>query len=178
MVQYICEMSSVLGTISIASDGESITGLWLHNQKYFASTLEQKNIIQANHLPIFIKAKEWLTIYLNGENPDFSLPLAPKGSQFRQSVWKILCQIPYGELTTYGDITKQLQSEGKKASAQAVGGAVGHNPISIIIPCHRVVGSNGSLTSYAGGINKKIELLKLEGISIDHLFIPKIGTAL
>lgn len=108
------------------------------------------------------------------------MPLAPVGSEFRQNVWTILCEIPYGEVTTYGDIAKKMAAKMGKAamSSQAVGGAVGHNPISIIIPCHRVVGANGSLTGYAGGIKTKIKLLELEGVDMSRLFVPTRGTAL
>jgi methylated-DNA-[protein]-cysteine S-methyltransferase len=125
--------------------------------------------------------KKWLDRYFDGEKPDLSeLPLAPTGGEFRRMVWDILCEIPYGEVVTYGDIAKKMAQKMKRKSmsSQAVGGAVGHNPISIIIPCHRVVGSNGSLTGYAGGIDKKIKLLELEGADISSLFVPTKGTAL
>lgn len=178
MKEYIMEYNSPLGPVTIASDGENITGLWLEGQKYYASTLEEP--IFGEKLPVFQLAENWLSQYFKGENPSPSLPLAPKGSDFRHKVWDILLKIPYGEVITYGEIAKKLEksSDGKRVSAQAVGGAVGHNPISIIIPCHRVVGTNGSLTGYAGGIDKKIELLKLEGVPMDNLFVPKKGTAL
>lgn len=117
--------------------------------------------------------------YFAGKKPDLSrLSLAPIGGEFRQQVWRILTEIPYGELTTYGNIAKEVAKRmGKdRMSAQAVGGAVGHNPISIIIPCHRVIGSNKSLTGYAGGIEKKVDLLKHEGVDMTGLFIPKKGT--
>ena len=132
-------------------------------------------------MPIFIKTKNWLDRYFAGERPAISdLALAPFGSAFRQKVWNILCGIPYGQIITYGDIAKQLASDlhKKGMSSQAVGGAVGHNPISIIIPCHRVVGANGSLTGYAGGIDTKVKLLELEGVDLSRLFVPKKGTAL
>ena len=123
----------------------------------------------------------WLDRYFAGENPQISeLPLAPSGSDFRQMVWKILCDIPSGQTTTYGEIAKKIAARTGRStmSAQAVGGAVGHNPISIIIPCHRVVGTNGSLTGYAGGIDKKIALLELEGVDMTKYFVPTKGTAL
>jgi len=175
---YIHKMNSPISKITIASDGQSITGLWLEGQKYYAATLGDDT--EEKDLPIFNQTEEWLNIYFKGENPGFTLPLAPEGSEFRQTVWQILLEIPYGAIITYGDIAKALAANqsGKGVSAQAVGGAVGHNPISIIIPCHRVVGSSGSLTGYAGGIDKKISLLKLEGVSMDNLFVPKKGTAL
>ena len=130
---------------------------------------------------ILIKTKKWLDEYFNGEKPKITeLDLAPIGSAFAKNVWKILCEIPYGKVTTYGEIAKKMAKimHKEKMSAQAVGGAVGHNPISIIIPCHRVVGANGSLTGYAGGIDKKIYLLKHEQVNMENLFVPKKGTAL
>ncbi len=136
---------------------------------------------EGDGMPVFESAKRWLDRYFAGEEPVISeLPLAPVGSEFRQVVWNILCEIPYGEVVSYGEIArKTAEKMGKKRmSGQAVGGAVGHNPISIIIPCHRVVGSNGSLTGYAGGIQTKIKLLQLEGADTSRLFVPKKGTAL
>ena len=126
------------------------------------------------------EAKKWLDLYFSGEKPDFTPPLHPAGSPFRQAVWKILLEIPYGQTTTYGEIAKQLAAmqNSSSMSAQAVGGAVGHNEVSIIIPCHRVVGTNGSLTGYAGGMDKKIALLELEHTNKKGFFVPKKGTAL
>ena len=175
---YISKHSTALGPITIASDGNSITGLWMEGQKYFALTLGD-DVVKEQELDVFKLTKKWLDDYFSGKNPEVNLPLAPKGSDFRQKVWDILLAIPYGGLATYGEIAKKLESvSGKGASAQAVGGAVGHNPISIIIPCHRVVGTGGSLTGYAGGIEKKIQLLELEKAPMDKLFTPKKGTAL
>jgi methylated-DNA-[protein]-cysteine S-methyltransferase len=162
VMNYTFEYNSPVGPLTVASDGESITGLWIKGQKYFAATLEAEN--SSMDSPVFERVKEWLTTYFNGKNPAFTPPLAPKGSPFRQAVWKILREIPYGEVITYGDIAMMIakQSDKEKMSAQATGGAVGHNPISIIIPCHRVVGADGSLTGYAGGIKTKMKLLTLE----------------
>jgi len=176
---YTTKYKSPIGELTIASDGKSITGLWTEGQKYFAKTLDA-NSTSNDKLDAFVKTRTWLDDYFVGNNPDVEkLPLAPLGSEFRQKVWEILLAIPYGELITYGDIAKKLAKDsGKAASAQAVGGAVGHNPISVIIPCHRVVGSGGSLTGYAGGIDKKIWLLELEKANMDGLFVPKKGTAL
>lgn len=155
---YKTTYNSPLGIITLCSDGSNLVGVWFDGQKYFASTV--KEMTEKNDLPIFSNVKNWLDRYFTGQNTKISeLPLAPIGNEFRQAVWKLLCEIPYGETTTYGEIAKRL---GKPMSAQAVGGAVGHNPISIIIPCHRVIGKNGSLTGYAGGIDKKIKLLELE----------------
>lgn len=165
---YLTYYTSPLGKITLASDGNNLTGLWLEGQKYFASTLSGDTEEKEN-LPVFEAVINWLNRYFDGKKPEISeLPLAPSGSPFRQEVWKILTEIPYGTVTTYGKIAKEVAARlGKPSmSGQAVGGAVGHNPISIIIPCHRVVGSNGSLTGYAGGIDKKIQLLKLEHAQI------------
>ena len=156
-MDYIVKYLSPVGELTIASDGESIVGLWLEGQKYFSATLNGE--VTEKELPVFDEARRWLDIYFSGREPQFMLPLAPRGSEFRRAVWDELLRIPYGETATYGDIAKRL---GGKSSARAVGGAVGHNPISIIIPCHRVVGANGSLTGYAGGVDKKIKLLEIE----------------
>lgn len=168
-INYSFEYKSHIGLITLASDGESITGLWIKGQKYFASTLDNEN--SQKDLAIFAQAKKWLDIYFNGQNPPFMPPLAPKGTVFRQAVWKILCDIPYGEVVSYSDIARLIAKIlGKeRMSARAIGGAVGHNPISIIIPCHRVIGANGSLTGYAGGLDIKTSLLKLENVQIKAL---------
>lgn len=178
-VDYLMSYSSPLGVLTVASDGESITGVWTEEQKYFAAGLP-KDAVTEETLPVFDLARKWLDSYFKGEEPQVIVPLSPQGSDFRQSVWKILLAIPYGELTTYGEIAKQIakQTGKEKMSAQAIGGAVGHNPISILIPCHRVVGTNGSLTGYAGGLEKKIQLLQLEKTDMSSLFVPKKGTAL
>ena len=171
---YITYYNSILGKLTIASDGENIIGLWIEGQKYFADTIKNENIIEKDNLEIFVKTKDWLDKYFRGERPDIKeLKLSPKGSEFRQNVWKILCKIPYGQTITYGKIAKEIAvlMNKKSMSAQAVGNAVGHNPISIIIPCHRVVGINGSLTGYAGGIDKKINLLSIENINISKFSI-------
>ncbi|MCC8180715.1 MAG: methylated-DNA--[protein]-cysteine S-methyltransferase [Planctomycetes bacterium] len=172
-MEYYNYYSSPLGKIVFASDGESLTGLWLEGQMYFGQSLSSS--AEKRDLPVFSRTEQWLAAYFRGEAPACTVPLAPKGSQFRQSVLKKLLAIPYGSVTTYGDIAKQMAAEMGRAtmSAQAVGGAVGHNPISIIIPCHRVVGSNGSLTGYAGGIDKKIKLLQIEKVDVSKFLIPK-----
>ncbi len=172
-MMYTCTYKSALGNILLAADEIGLTGLWFENQKYFADTLPEEHISQET--PILIGAKKWLDIYFSGEEPKFTPPLHPTGSTFRQTVWQILLQIPYGQTTTYGKIAGQLAEmrNTPHMSAQAVGGAVGHNEISVIIPCHRVVGTNGSLTGYAGGIDTKIALLKLEHTDMSHLSVPK-----
>lgn len=177
---YSTRYLSPIGSIMLASDGKNIVGLWMEGQKYFGATVSEE-MVGKDDLPVLVATKKWLDRYFAGEKPEISeLPLAPIGGEFRRVVWDILCQIPYGEVMTYGEIAKKVaKSMSKKSmSSQAVGGAVGHNPISIIIPCHRVVGSNGSLTGFAGGIDKKIKLLKLEGVDMSKLFVPTKGTAL
>lgn len=177
---YSSHYSSPLGALLLASDGENLVGLWMEGQKYFASAVTEKMEEKAG-LPVFAAACGWLDRYFSGEKPAVSeLPLAPKGSEFRRTVWNALCEIPYGEVTTYGKIAEKVADRMKKESmsAQAVGGAVGHNPISIVIPCHRVVGADGSLTGYAGGVEKKLRLLEHEGADLSRLFVPAKGTAL
>ena len=175
---------SPLGILTLAAcdggEGESLVGLWTEGQKYHGDTLPQSTV-DKDDLDIVARAKDWLDRYFAGKQPAITdLPLAPTGSEFRQEVWRILCEIPYGKVTTYGQIAKEMAVRmGKeRISSQAVGGAVGHNPISIIIPCHRVVGASGSLTGYSGGVAMKIQLLELEGVDMTGLFAPKTGTAL
>lgn len=177
-MEYTCVYKSPIGDILLAADKIGLTGLWFEGQKYFANTLSGETIQQ--EIPVLTEAKEWLDVYFSGKEPKFTPALHPIGSKFRQEVWKILLQIPYGETMTYGEIAREMaqRKNVSRMSAQAVGGAVGHNEISIIIPCHRVVGTNGSLTGYAGGIDKKIALLELEHTDMSHFFIPKKGTAL
>lgn len=160
--QYISHYQSPIGNILLGVDNIGLIGLWFEGQKYFAKSLDKQS--QEKETPLLKQVKTWLDIYFSGTEPDFSIPLHLAGTEFQKEVWKILCSIPYGETMTYGEIAKQLAKKRELArmSAQAVGGAVGHNKISIIVPCHRVVGTNGSLTGYAGGIEKKIKLLDLE----------------
>ena len=161
-MDYIFHYTSPLGGITLASDGEALTGLWFNGQKYFAQTLDKENT--GSELLIFEQTIKWLDIYFSGKAPDFTPPLNLKTTEFCKSVCKIMLTIPYGQTMTYGEIAGIIakQKNLTRMSAQAVGGAVGRNPISIIIPCHRVIGANGSLTGYAGGLDKKIKLLKLE----------------
>lgn len=175
---YIQHYSSPLGGILLAADEIGLTGLWFDGEKYFADNLPAEHM--ERQTPILAEGARWLDIYFTGKEPGFTPPLHPIGSPFRQAVWEILLQIPYGQTTTYGEIARQLaEKQGlEKMSAQAVGGAVGHNEISVIIPCHRVVGTSGSLTGYAGGIDKKVKLLELERADMRGFFIPKKGTAL
>ncbi len=163
---YKTDYQSPIGKLMLASDGVNLVGLWIEGQKYFADTISEP-VYQDDSLQIFIKTKLWLDRYFSKQKPNINeLPLLPSGSEFRQSVWRILREIPYGEVVTYGEIAKRLarQNGVLKMSARAVGTAVGHNPISIIIPCHRVVGKSGNLTGYAGGIEKKLKLLQFEQV--------------
>lgn len=157
---YITGYSSPIGNITIASDGKALVGLWIEEQKYFMS--KYKFFQQKADLEIFTETKMWLDEYFKGNNPPVTMYLKPEGTKFQEKVWRVLENIPYGKTVTYGDISKKLNVN----SGQAVGGAVGGNPISIIIPCHRVVGKDKSLTGYAGGIDKKSALLKLENADI------------
>ena len=147
----------------MASNGDALVGLWFDGQRHFPSTLLANAVV--DKLPVFELAIRWLDIYFSGNVPDFMPPIKMQGTEFRMDVWKILLEIPFGKTISYGEIASRLASErGVKAmSAQAVGGAVGHNPISLIVPCHRVVGSNGKLIGYGGGIQRKIALLEMEG---------------
>ena len=175
---YTWHYQSPIGGITLAGSTEALTGLWFDGQKYFGTALPE--VREQKLLPIFDDTKHWLDIYFQGKDPGFTPPLSFDTTPFRQAVWNILLSIPYGHTMTYGEIADIVakQSGLSKMSAQAVGGAVGHNPISIIVPCHRVVGTSGSLTGYAGGIDKKIKLLQLEKTDMQNLFVPKKGTAL
>ena len=175
---FTAHYASPLGGITLASDGEALTGLWFDGQKYFADTLPAAHAAAA--LPVFEQATRWLDAYFAGEEPDSMPSVRLHGSPFRMAVWALLREIPYGTVTTYGALAGRLaaQQGGRAVSAQAVGGAVGHNPVSLIVPCHGVVGSTGSLTGYAGGVDKKEALLRLEGVDMGRLFVPKKGSAL
>ena len=160
-MEYIHHYESPLGGITVASDGNSVTGLWFDGQKYDRDTLGTE--YEEKDLPVFDVTDQWLDLYFHGNNPDFLPPLKMKATPFRERVWKILMTISHGQTITYGQIAGMIADEtGQQMSAQAVGGAVAHNPISLLIPCHRVIGSDGSLTGYAGGIGRKIKLLQLE----------------
>lgn len=164
--------NSPLGNITLASDEQNLVGLWFEKQKYFGGKISP-NFIEKDNIKILDNTKIWLDRYFSEKKPQISeLSLSMIGTEFQKTVWKILCEIPYGEVITYGEIANKVFSKTGKMSAQAVGGAVGRNPISIIIPCHRVIGRNGNLTGYAGGIDKKLELLKLEKVNLTKFFIP------
>lgn len=171
-MDYTYLYPSPLGEITLASNGTQLTGLWFKNQKYFGSTLCKDHVQQG--LPIFKEACRWLRFYFKGDIPGFTPPLSLGGTPFYKAIWEILLTVPYGHTVTYGEIAKRYaQQQGiPSMSPQAVGNAVAHNPISLIIPCHRVVGSNGSLTGYAGGIEKKTKLLALERVGLPPCPIP------
>lgn len=159
---YACRFETPLGQMLAAAKDEKLEGVWFTSQKHFPKGCE--NWIEKEDLPIFLALKEWIKAYFEGKDPGLTLPLNPQGTAFQKLVWKCLLEIPYGRTTTYGEIAKQVAIEMKKPSmsAQAVGGAIGRNPISIMIPCHRVIGANHTLTGYDGGLDKKEALLALE----------------
>ena len=170
--------ASPLGNILLAADETGLTGLWFEGQKYFAQGLPEER--REAETPALTQTKDWLDIYFSGKDPGFLPPLRYDSTPFRKAVCDIMLTIPYGRTMTYGQIARELarQQGREKVSAQAVGGAVGHNPISLLIPCHRVVGTGGSLTGYAGGIDRKMQLLRLEGADMSRFFVPQKGTAL
>lgn len=165
-MDYIRSYASPLGNITLACDGTALTGLWFDGQRFSRDTLSPS--FQEADAPVLDLAARWLDEYFSGSEPTFLPPLNLRGTSFRQRVWRILMTIPYGRTMTYGDIAKRISEETgvPRMSAQAVGGAVGRNPISIIVPCHRVIGADGSLTGYAGGLGVKRQLLALEGIRL------------
>jgi methylated-DNA-[protein]-cysteine S-methyltransferase len=179
---YTGTLKTPLGPITVAAENEALTGLWFFNQKYYPEgNLERTRIrgggsrrnvpgqtsewIDKPDYPLFKSLDSWLRDYFSGKNTKFDFKLDPRGTVFQKKVWKLLLKIPYGKTSTYGAIAKALAAE-KGSSARAVGGAVGHNPISILIPCHRVIGSSGNITGYAGGIDKKMALFQLEGVEL------------
>ena len=168
---YQCTLDTPLGAATASATDNALTGFWFIGQKYYPANAQ--HWIEKPDYPVFAALRVWLDAYFAGENPALDLPLKPKGTDFQEAVWKILLQIPHGKLSTYGDIAKQMAAQRglSSMSSQAVGGAVGHNPISVLIPCHRVIGSTGSLTGYAGGIDKKIALMHLEGASVNGQLI-------
>ena len=160
----------------LAADELGLVGAWFDGAKHFADGLGADP--GERETPLLTEARRWLDLYFSGREPDFTPPLHPAGSAFRQAVWALLLSIPYGQTVTYGALARRLAPKGGRVSAQAVGGAVGHNALSVIIPCHRVVGADGSLTGYAGGIDKKRKLLELERADLTGLYVPSRGTAL
>ncbi|MDE6881958.1 MAG: methylated-DNA--[protein]-cysteine S-methyltransferase [Lachnospiraceae bacterium] len=177
-MQYTTKYETPLGSVLLAADETGLTGLWFDRARYYAAGLAAQH--EEKEMPVFEKVRTWLDLYFAGKRPERLPPLHMIGSPFRVRIWEMLLQIPYGQTMTYGELAAQIAKERgiERMSAQAVGGAVAHNPISILIPCHRMVGTNGSLTGYAGGIPRKIELLILEGAAMENLFVPTKGTAL
>lgn len=159
---YLHEYESPVGRLTLVSNGEALTGLWFDRQKYFDRM--HPVYYAEKELPVFAQADRWLALYFSGKEPDFLPPLAPEGTPFRKAVWEILLTIPYGKTMTYGEIAREMAKQRgvSRMSAQAVGGAVGHNPISLMIPCHRVIGADGSLTGFGGGLAVKEKLLRME----------------
>ena len=178
-MQYTAAYQSSVGDVLLAADETGLTGLWFEGEKFYALSLDPEH--EERETPIFAITRRWLDIYFSGHEPDFMPPVHMIGSEFRRCVWELLLRIPYGTTVTYGDLARQVARRRglRRMSAQAVGGAVGHNEISIIVPCHRVVGTNGSLTGYAGGVDKKRRLLELEGVDMEKFFVParEIGRA-
>ena len=165
-MDHVYNYISPLGGITLASNGEALTSLWFDGQKYFPHNLAAEST--EAELPVFTQTVNWLDAYFSGKEPDFMPPISLHTTPFRKAVYDILLTIPYGHTMTFGEIANNIATRKgiERMSAQAVGGAVGHNPIAIIIPCHRVVGADGSLTGYAGGLDRKIKLLESEGIII------------
>lgn len=162
-MRYTDNYVSPIGNIVLAGDGTALTGLWFEGQKWFGAGLTDG--AERAELPVFGQTKKWLDIYFGGGEPAFTPAVALRGSEFQIAVWNVLSAIPYGKTVTYGEIAKNLTAvTGRKTFARAVGSAVGRNPVSIIVPCHRVLGADGSLTGYAGGVERKRELLRLEGV--------------
>jgi len=176
-MHYTSMYQSPVGEILLAADDIGIVGIWFKDEKYFAYCLDKEN--EPRETPVIRELKKWLAIYFQGEEPDFVPPIHMIGTPFQIEVWSILREIPYGATTTYNEIAKRIAKNRGIAhmSAQAVGTAVGKNNINLIVPCHRVVGTNNSLAGYAGGIDKKITFLKLEGAFKDEFFVPKHSTA-
>lgn len=176
---YTAHYLSPIGPLLLAEQDERLVGLWIHGQKHFLGALRETPQ-ERKPMPVLRQTEQWLERYFAGERPAIDeLPLAPIGSNFRKEVWKVLCGLPYGATITYGEISRELAARRglERVSARAVGGAVGHNPISIIIPCHRVVGSNGNLIGYAGGLRQKVKLLTHEGVDMGQFFVPGKKTA-
>lgn len=176
VTEYPC---SLVGGLTLGADENGLTGCWFNNDRYYLTGIN-KPLERNDNLPIFQQAFQWLDNYFAGGKPQpHELPLAPRGTVFQQRVWHALAEIPYGEVVTYGAIAKRVSElQGKRTSPRAVGGAVGRNPLCVIVPCHRVVGASDSLTGFSGGIESKIALLKHEGVDISQFRIPSKGTAL
>ena len=177
-MHFFTEYESPFGTITMTSNGTAVTGLWYETHRYMYDSLD-KEPVRDDADPVLAQLAAWLDAYFAKKRPAIDeLPLAPSGTEFRQDVWRALRQIPYGETVTYGELAEEIKRIRGKASPRSIGGAVGHNPISIVVPCHRVVGADGSLTGFGGGVDKKVALLAHEGADMTKLFVPTKGTAL
>lgn len=172
--------TGLIGSLTLASDGEGLVGCWFEHDRFFGQGVRGEALEPMDDLPVFDRARDWLDRYFAGERVSpAGLPLAPRGSDFQLRVWDLLTEIPYGETVTYGQLAQRMAAaSGKGASARAVGGAVGRNPLCVIVPCHRVVGAGGNLTGFGGGIATKVKLLELERVDMSGLYVPKTGTAL
>ena len=180
MTVYCTEyQSDLIGALTIASDGKAIVGCWFENDRYFGYGVKG-GMVPRDNLPVFAQARDWLDRYFAGEKPNpRELPLSARATPFQLLVRESMLDIPYGQTTTYGAIARRIEAQtGKRQSARAVGGAVGRNPLCVIAPCHRVVGSNGSLTGFGGGIDMKVKLLEHEGVDVSLFYCPKRGTAI
>ena len=175
---YTHHCGSPLGGITLTSDGEALTALWFDDQRHFADIADRSP--REERLPVFAETERWLKVYFSGQIPDFTPRLALKGTAFRRAVWDILLTVPYGQTTSYGAIARVLARQRgiARMSAQAVGGAVGHHPVGLIVPCHRVIGSGGSLIGYGGGLDRKARLLALENADMSAGFMPLPRTEL
>lgn len=172
METYVQTYQSPIGELFLTSDGQMLTGVYYNQSEWSKNNWKNERVDK--DLPLFFKVRQWLDAYFKGQNPMIDFSLGPKGTVFQQMVWKKLLEIPYGQTTTYGQIAQEIAKELNKEamSAQAVGGAVGSNPISIIIPCHRVIGKTGSITGYGGGIERKLKLFAIEKIQESSYFVP------
>lgn len=169
-MQFVSHYQSPIGPVTLVAEGDALVGAWFNDQRFFCSTLTPSAV--AGVTPVLNDAARWLDDYFKGMRPEYLPALSFAGSDFRLRVWRLLVEIPYGQTTTYRDLGEKVaQNAGKRRmSAQAVGGAVGHNPICIFVPCHRVLAANGSLAGYAGGLERKEFLLRLEGINIKRVY--------
>ena len=171
-MDYVHHYQSPLGGITLASDGTALVGLWFDEQRFFAALLSPDR--EEKYLPVFEQAVRWLDLYFSGRDPRFTLPIILRTTEFRQAVCRIMLAIPFGRTMTYGKIAEIIaRKKGVPCmSAQAVGGAVGHNPVSLIIPCHRVIGAGSALVGYGGGLDRKVALLALEHADLSGDFVP------
>ena len=168
-MEYISHYDSPLGRITLAGNSISLTGLWFDGQRYFGASLASE--YEERDTPVIVQTKRWLDIYFSGRDPGFNPQLCLRGTPFQKDVWDILQTIPFSHVVTYGGLAQMLavRRNSGKVSPRAIGAAVGRNPVSLIVPCHRVIGSNGSLVGYAGGVERKEKLLLLEKTDFESL---------